>query len=330
MIVLMLIFVVVIFALILIVSGFDPKHSGLSHFELERRRNNGEPAAMAAAEREEILIDIVSLQRMIVALLLVIFTGVTIGWFGWIIGIILSCVVALGYGAIARIGVINSQSQRVYRHSEAMLIQLIKKYPAIFRIIRHAVPATHADSKLESREELLHLITKSQHILTNEEKSLMTHGLKFASRKVSEVMIPRGQIESIGAKEMLGPLVLDDLHKTGHTRFPVIDKDIDHVIGLLHIQDLLSLDNKRTVTAEKAMEPRVFYIRQDQTLQHALMAFLRTHHHLFIVVNEDQETVGVISLEDTIEALIGHKIVDEFDTHSDIRNVARRAIRTKK
>jgi CBS domain containing-hemolysin-like protein len=330
MIVLMLIFVVVIFALILIVSGFDPKHSGLSHFELERRRNNGEPAAVAAAEREEILIDIVSLQRMIVALLLVIFTAVTIAWFGWVVGLTLSCVATLGYGAIARIGVIDSQSQRVYRHSEAMLIQLIKKYPAVFRVIRHATPTLHVDSKLESREELLHLITKSQHILTNEEKSLLTHGLKFSSRKVSEVMIPRGQIESIGAKEMLGPLVLDDLHKTGHTRFPVIDKDIDHVIGLLHIQDLLSLDNKRTVTAEKAMEPRVFYIRQDQTLQHALMAFLRTHHHLFIVVNEDQETVGVISLEDTIEALIGHKIVDEFDTHSDIRNVARRAIRTKK
>jgi CBS domain containing-hemolysin-like protein len=267
---------------------------------------------------------------MIVALLLVIFTAVTIAWFGWVVGLTLSCVAALGYGAIARIGVIDSQSQRVYRHSEAMLIQLIKKYPAVFRVIRHATPTLHVDSKLESREELLHLITKSQHILTNEEKSLLTHGLKFSSRKVSEVMIPRGQIESIGAKEMLGPLVLDDLHKTGHTRFPVIDKDIDHVIGLLHIQDLLSLDNKRTVTAEKAMEPRVFYIRQDQTLQHALMAFLRTHHHLFIVVNEDQETVGVISLEDTIEALIGHKIVDEFDTHSDIRNVARRAIRTKK
>jgi CBS domain containing-hemolysin-like protein len=172
-----------------------------------------------------------------------------------------------------------------------------------------------------------HLITHSQHILTNDEKSLFTHGLRFATRKVNEVMTARGQITSIGAKEMLGPLVLDDLHKTGHTRFPVIDKDVDHVIGLLHIQDLLSLDNKKSVTAEKAMEPRVFYIHQDQTLHHALMAFLRTHHHLFIVVNDDQETVGVISLEDTIEALIGHKIVDEFDAHSDVRHVARRGLR---
>lgn len=327
MIVLMLILAVVIFALLLIVSGFDPKHSNLSRFELKRRQGNGEPAAIAAAEREKLLVDILSLQRILVALLLVIFTIVTIASFGWITGVILSLFVAFEYGAIARIGAINSQSQRVYRHSEDLFLRLIKKYPKVFRFIRHAPPTLPGQTKLESREELQYLVSKSQHILTNEEKSLITHGLRFAGRKVNEVMTPRGQIESIGAKEMLGPLVLDDLHKTGHTRFPVIDKDIDHVIGLLHIQDLLSLDNKRSVTAEKAMEPRVFYIHQDQTLQHALMAFLRTHHHLFIVVNEDQETVGVISLEDTIEALIGHKIVDEFDAHSDVRHVARRKLR---
>jgi CBS domain containing-hemolysin-like protein len=118
--------------------------------------------------------------------------------------------------------------------------------------------------------------------------------------------------------------VLDDLHKTGHSRFPVTDGDIDHVIGMLHIQDIFTLDAKRSVTAEKAMEPRVFYIREDQTLDHALVAFLRTHHHLFIVVNEFRETVGILSLEDVIEALLGRKIIDEFDTHEDLRLVAMR------
>lgn len=327
MIVLMLFIVVVIFALIVIVSGFDPKHNNLSHFELKRRQESGEPAAIAAAEREHLLTDIVTLQCIVVALLLIFLTTLCIAWFGWVVGILMACVGALSYGRVVRVPRVHSQSQRVYRHSEDLLLRLIKKYPKVFTLLRHPDVAAQKDTRLESREELLHLITKSQHILTSEEKSLFTHGLRFASRTVHEVMTPRGQIESIGAKEMLGPLVLDDLHKTGHTRFPVIDKDIDHVIGLLHIQDLLSLDNKRSVTAEKAMEPRVFYIHQDQTLQHALMAFLRTHHHLFIVVNEEQETVGVLSLEDTIEALIGHKIIDEFDAHSDIRRVARRKVR---
>ena len=323
----MLFFIVVIFALLLIVSGFDPKRTHYSRYELKRRRANGEPAAVAAAEREALLSDILSLQRITVALLVVLFALVSVAWFGWGLGLALSFVVIFGYGAIGRLDAVRSQSARVYRHSEDLLIRLIKKYPKFFAVIRHAIPQSHPDTRLASREELQHLIAQSQHILTNEEKALIVHGLKFATRNVSEVMIPRGKIATIGAKEMLGPLVLDDLHKTGHTRFPVINKDVDHVIGLLHIQDLLSLDDKKTVTAEKAMEPRVFYIHQDQTLQHALMAFLRTHHHLFIVVNEEQETVGVISLEDTIEALIGHKIIDEFDAHSDVHHVARRKLR---
>jgi CBS domain containing-hemolysin-like protein len=138
-------------------------------------------------------------------------------------------------------------------------------------------------------------------------------------------MTPRGVIDSISKKELLGPLVLDDLHKTGHSRFPVIDGDIDHVVGMLHIQDLLILDAKqRSNTVEKVMEPRVFYVREDQTLEHALTAFLRTRHHLFVVVNEFRETVGVLSLEDVIEVLLGRKIVDEFDAHDDLRAVAAR------
>jgi CBS domain containing-hemolysin-like protein len=131
-------------------------------------------------------------------------------------------------------------------------------------------------------------------------------------------------IDTIHHNEFLGPLTLDELHKKGHSRLPVIKHDIDHVIGILHLQSLLALDIKRSVTAEKAMDSKVHYIHQDQTLQHALAAFLRTKHHMFIVVNEFRETVGLITLEDTMEALLGRKITDEYDTHEDLRAVALR------
>jgi CBS domain containing-hemolysin-like protein len=185
-------------------------------------------------------------------------------------------------------------------------------------------PGQPRNVQLDSREELQHLVEQSGSLLSNDERKLIKHGLQFESRLVSEIMTPRGVIDSISKKELLGPLVLDDLHKTGHSRFPVIDEDIDHVVGMLHIHNLFTLDSKRSTTAEKAMEARVFYIHQDQTLQHALAAFIRTHHHLFIVVNEYRETVGILSLEDVIEALLGHKIVDEFDAHEDLRQVAMR------
>ena len=139
-------------------------------------------------------------------------------------------------------------------------------------------------------------------------------------------MTPRSVVETIKKSEILGPLVLDDLHKTGHSRFPVIEGDIDHVVGVLYLRDLLTLDTNRkhTALAESAMSKNVFYIHQEQSLGHALAAFLKTHHHLFIVVNEFRETVGILTLEDTIETLLGKKIVDEFDAHDDLRTVAGR------
>lgn len=130
-------------------------------------------------------------------------------------------------------------------------------------------------------------------------------------------------IESVPMNELLGPLVLDDLHKKGYSRFPVIDGDIDHVVGMLRIQDLLTIDRKaKSHRAETVMSKDVYYIRENQTLQHALAAFLKTQHHLFIVVNEFRETVGLLSLEDVIEALLGQKIIDEYDVYGDIRKVA--------
>ena len=129
---------------------------------------------------------------------------------------------------------------------------------------------------------------------------------------------------------MLGPLVLDDLHRTGHSRFPVIDEDIDHIVGVLYLRDVLTLDGtkKHTAKVETAMSKKVYYIRQDQTLPQALTAFLKTHHHLFIVINEYRETVGIITLEDTVEALLGKRIIDEFDAHDDMRAVAERNARS--
>jgi CBS domain containing-hemolysin-like protein len=324
MMVFMVILCVVILAAMVIVNGVIPKRNTMSRFELERRSKLGDKTAIAATEREELLIDILSLQRILSALLLVIFVTVSVAAFGWIMGVLLAVVVALEIGAIARLPAWQHRVQSLYEQHESMLLRFVRKYASIIRFMRSMTPNPPLRAQLDSREELLHLISQSDNLLSSDEKKLIQHGMAFDSKTVEEVMTPRGVIDSISKKELLGPLVLDDLHKTGHSRFPVIDEDIDHVVGMLHIHDLFTLDIKRSTTVEKAMEARVFYIRQDQSLHHALAAFMRTHHHLFIVVNEYRETVGIVSLEDVTEALLGHKIIDEFDTHDDLRQVAMR------
>jgi CBS domain containing-hemolysin-like protein len=310
------------FAVLVMVSSVVPRRSRLSMFELHRRLQAGDKRAEETLAREEVLSDVLSLQRVLGALFLVIFVALSVVTFGWLLGIIVAVVVALEYSTVARLGVVHRNTQELYEKYEEPLLRFVRDNESIFRLFRN-VSTEAADATLDSREELAHLVTESGHLLSGDEKKLILHGLEFSSRSVNEIMTPRGVIDSISKKELLGPLVLDGLHKTGHSRFPVTDGDIDHVVGMLHIQDLFVLDAKqRSSTVEKAMEPRVFYIREDQTLERALAAFLRTRHHLFVVVNEFRETVGLLSLEDVIEALLGRKIMDEFDTHEDLRVVA--------
>lgn len=318
----MILLCVAVFALLVLVAGVRPRRVQLSAFELERRVKQNDEKARELARRETLLTDILSLQRALSALLFVVFVLVAVGTFGWMLGTLVAVLVALEYGVVARS--ISGYAQRKYERHEQALLNFIEKHPGIFGLLRSVTPEPAQMVHVESRDELRHLIDQSGALLSGDEKKLFLSGLTFSDKKVHEIMTPRGVIDSISKKELLGPLVLDDLHKTGHSRFPVTDGDIDHIVGMLHVQDLLTLDKKRSVTAASAMEPRVFYVHEDQTLHHALAAFLRTHHHLFVVVNEFRETVGIISLEDVIEALLGRKIIDEFDAHDDLRAVAER------
>lgn len=313
-----------VFIALLMVAGVAPRRSKHSRYQRDQLSDTQTASTSLELLREARLTDVLSLQRVTGALLLVTEVALLVGLLGWFTGIVVAVVVALEYGAIARLPLLQRSSQALYNRYEAKLLGVIMRYDWLFRVIRSSAPALDVESTVSSRDELTHIITQMKAVITPDEKALLLSGLAFGDQQVRDVMTPRGMIDSIDKKELLGPLVLDDLHKTGHSRFPVTDNDIDHVVGMLYVQNLMSLDSKKTTTAEKAMESRVFYIHEDQTLAHALAAFLRSHHLLFVVVNQYRETVGILSLEDTIEALIGRKITDEFDAHEDLRLVARR------
>lgn len=310
-------------ALLVVVAAIVPRRSSLSRFELVRRGDTGSLGAKDELERELVLNDLLSLQKAVVALLLVLSVLSAVGGFGWFVGTIVAVAVALSYGRFTQIEGVRALADRLYRPYDEALVQFVKKRPMIGRLIRN-ISIDANDPSLSSREELVHLVETAGHILTNDEKKLLVNGLHFSQKTVETIMTPRGVVETVAKAEVLGPLTLNDLHKTGHSRFPVIDGDIDHVIGVLHIRELLTLGNKHSETAADAMEKRVYYIHEEQTLDHALAAFLKTRHHLFVVVNGYRETAGIITLEDVIEALLGRKIVDEFDLHDDLRIVAAR------
>lgn len=318
------------FLILIMVAGIRPKHSRISMFELERRTNLGDKRAEKALDRERSLIDVVSVQNTVTALLQVVVFSLSELTFGLWGGIVVAVFLAFGYGVSLNIGFLRKLAQKIYERVEDPILSVIKKNPRFFKILRIPPTGGHTYSlHIDSREELQHLVAESEGILTPDERRLIVNSLRFKHRTVRSAMTPSHLIDCVKKTEFLGPLTLDELHKKGHSRLPVVDGDINYVVGILHLRNLLNLDVKKSMTAEKAMEPRVYYIREDQTLHHALAAFLRTRHLLFIVVNKSRETVGLLTLEDTMEALLGTEIIDEYDSHDDLGKVTLRNLRIK-
>lgn len=315
-------FTLLAFILLVIVAGMRPRPQTMSRFELNRRHKQ-DGAYSKLLEREDKLATIWTLLLVDSAILLVTFTILSLVTFGWGFGVVVALLGALTFGAFARIPLVSRMSQNIYKALEPRILSVVEKIGPFLHALRPTYfIETNDYRRFDSREELQHLVERSGTILKENERKLLVHALGFVDRTVEAVMTPRSVIVSIEKDEFLGPLVLSELHSNGHSRLPVIDKDLNHVVGMLHLRDLLSLDNKSSSTAENMMERKVFYIHQQDTLEHALAAFLKCRHHLFVVINDERETVGLLSLEDVLEALLGRQIVDEDDNHADLRAVA--------
>ncbi len=304
-------------------ASIVPLRSRYSPYERTRRQKEGEADIAKDIQRDATSSDIAGVLRVVGALALVIFILLALTTFGWLYGAIAAVAGVLCYGALARIPLIHDATQQIYLRYEPKLLSFVERNQKVFRFFR-TVPADNPITRIGSRDELVFTVENLPRILSKEEQRLLVSGLQFGDKQVESVMTPRSVLDVVKKSDTVGPLLLDELHKTGHSRFPVVDGDVDHVVGILHIQNLLRLQDKKTHHARDIMTTPVYYIKESQTLSAALAAFLRTHHHMFIVVNEYRETVGVLTLEDVIEALIGRKIIDEFDMHDDLRAVAAR------
>lgn len=314
---------IVVLVLLVATLGVQSLRTTLSPYELKRRVAAGDRMAQQISRREQQLGVLYALQQVVVGLLFIASAFVSVLAFGWPGGIIISLVVALEANRASRVSFVQRTVQTLYDKVESSLLQLPEQAPWLVALIGKVPHRSHT-KRLDSREELQQLITKADGFITSDEKQMLVAALTAPSRLVKEVMTPREKVYSIKRGELLGPLVLDDLHKTGHHHIPVIAGDIDHVIGMLHVQNLLNIEKKRSLTAETAMQTPVYYIRNDQPLTQALAAFLQTHCQLLVVVNSDGETAGVVSLYDVLGVLLGRTIHDDFENYDDKQAVAER------
>ncbi len=298
-------------------------------FRVTPRYSASERARLVAAHNEIAINETVSLEQepLLESLHYSIRTLISVGFFttavvlfGVLMGTIIGTIGLLLLPLTYRLGFIGNLSDALRDRAMPYLLRLTKILHPLLTWFRDRT-VHYDDIALNSQQELLELLERSPGVLSSTEVERLQASLAFDHKTVRDIMTPESMIASVDIKDGIGPLVMDELHKTGHSRFPVTDGDINHIVGMLYLHDLIDLRSSHT-KVQDAMQKKVHFIHEGKDLQHALHAFLRTRHHLFIVVNDYRETVGLISLEDVIEALLGKKIVDEFDAFDDLRAVA--------
>jgi len=125
----------------------------------------------------------------------------------------------------------------------------------------------------------------------------------------------------VNVNEPIGPILLEELHKTGHSRFPVYEDKQDNIVGTLYIGDLLS-KAKEDGKLKDVVKHDTKYVHEDYRLGEVLKAFSTTKQHLFVVVNSFEEFVGIVTIGDILSQLLGVSLTDDFDDYENLRAVA--------
>ena len=173
----------------------------------------------------------------------------------------------------------------------------------------------------EDRDQLVDLLRSAyeRNLLDSDALSMIEGVLQVAEMQARDIMIPRAQMDVIDIQappDKFIPLVIE----TNHSRFPVIEDDKDHVIGILLAKDLLRYyAGEEEFNVRDMLRPAVF-IPESKRLNVLLKDFRANRNHMAIVVDEYGGVAGLVTIEDVLEQIVGD-IEDEYDfdeTEDDI------------
>jgi len=163
-------------------------------------------------------------------------------------------------------------------------------------------------------EELLSVVSEGERegALGETEKEMIEAVVEFRSITVERVMTPRTEILGLEYTDDL-ETVRSFIERAGHSRIPVYEGDLDHIVGILYAKDLLHyLGRDTTAFRLRPLLRPAFFVPETNTLHDLLLELKRRKVHLAIVLDEFGGTTGLVTFEDVLEEIVGD-IQDEFE-----------------
>ena len=172
-----------------------------------------------------------------------------------------------------------------------------------------------SEMRLVHSEEELKLLISASHeegVLEAEERQLLYKVFDFAETEARQVMVPRPDVVALQV-DLTPDEAIEQTLNAPYTRYPVYGETLDDLVGVVHIRHLFGarLQQSDATTLEAFVRP-VPIVPETKKLDELLADFRRTNTHMAIVVDEYGSTVGIATLEDVLEEIVG-EINDEFD-----------------
>lgn len=181
-------------------------------------------------------------------------------------------------------------------------------------VVRRLVgaPRESSDESEEAEREILDALSQAEISgdVSEAEKQIIRSAITLDETLVGEIMTPRTDIFAIDARLTYSE-VRQHIVTAGHSRIPVFEKSIDHVIGILYAKDLLAVEGPEGFCIRKLMRP-VTFLPETKDVASCLREFQTDRVHIAIVLDEYGGTAGLVTIEDILEELVG-EIADEHD-----------------
>jgi putative hemolysin len=148
--------------------------------------------------------------------------------------------------------------------------------------------------------------------ITAEEKNILSRVFTLNDKTVKEIMVPKEKMITLKAHTSTED-ALKVIHKTGHSRFPILERNTSDIVGFIHAKDLFQLMDKKTRarSLKKIIRPP-FFVSENKKIDALLRSFKARKLHQAVILDQQGNFTGLITLEDILEELVG-SIQDEHD-----------------
>jgi CBS domain containing-hemolysin-like protein len=198
-----------------------------------------------------------------------------------------------------------------------ILVKILRPFVAIFTFISSTVLKLfggdlNKDQPFITQEELKTMVDvgEEEGVLEEEEKEMIFNVFEFGDIQVKDVMVQRVDIVALGLDSTYED-VIDIIKEEQFSRIPVYNESIDDIIGIMYVKDLILLNNKDNFKVQDCIR-EAYYTFEFKKVTELFKEMKKSRNHMAVVLDEYGGTVGIVTIEDLLEEIVG-EIEDEYD-----------------